>query len=177
MVWGSVMNRLFFGVVTVLALTGCSIYEASRTPPPVDYRNVHVGETRAETVSILGYPKMTQAEGSRNVDYFEFTDGYHPASKARIILYVAGDVFTLGLAEVIFWPTELALLQGTECRGTVTYRPDNRVVGYSITHRDGTPLWVSEPPQAPAAPAPVPNASTEEAPAAEPAPSPATPEA
>lgn len=52
-------------------------------------------------------------------DNFKFIDGYHGGYKGRILLYLAGDLFTLGFAEIIFWPMEEFLLQGTENKAIV----------------------------------------------------------
>lgn len=77
-------------------------------------------------------------EGERT-EIFEFTSGLHEAPKARIVLYIAGDVFTLGLAELIFWPMELAVLDGSQGRAVVTYGQDNIVKLINVTKKDGTP--------------------------------------
>ena len=61
------------------------------------------------------------------------------ASKSRILLYIAGDVFTAGLSELVFWPLELAWLDGTEGRAVATYGSDNKVQIVKITTKDGKP--------------------------------------
>ncbi len=122
-------------------LSGCSIYQAAHAPAPVEYKKVHVGSTRNETISILGFPKMTNNNGNQKVDTFEFFDGFHQASKARIILYLAGDIFTAGLAELIFWPLEENAFDGKQCRGTVSYGTDEHVINYDITDSKSVPLW------------------------------------
>lgn len=124
-------------------LCGCSIYEAAHAPPSVDYKKVNVGLTRAETISILGIPKLTDNKEKQKTDTFEFLDGIHGASKARIILYLAGDIFTAGLSELIFWPIEANAFDGKQCRGTVSYNANDRVTGYNILDSDGDRLWVS----------------------------------
>jgi hypothetical protein len=71
---------------------------------------------------------------------YEYVNGSVGASKLRILPYLAGDVFTLGLAELIFWPAELAWGQGSEERAVASYDRDDRVRQIRITKRDGTLL-------------------------------------
>lgn len=139
------MKTWVMSIAGVAALAGCSIYSAATAPPPVDYKHVEVGQSRGMVINTLGAPKYTDVQGDTKTDHFEFTSGYNPASKARIILYVAGDFFTLGAAELIFWPIELAALQGDECRGSVDYDANNHVVAYAINSRGGEALWTSPP--------------------------------
>jgi len=137
------MKKLLAVIGCGVLLCGCSIYEAAHAPSPVDYKRVQVNATRAETISILGIPKLTDNKGNQKVDTFEFLDGLHPASKGRIILYLAGDIFTAGLAELIFWPLEANAFDGKQCRGTVSYNTDDRVSSYNLLDSKGTALWVS----------------------------------
>ena len=91
----------------------------------------------------MGVPKLTENKGDQRIDTFEFVDGLHGASKLRILFYVAGDLFTAGLAEVIFWPLEANAFDGKQCRGTVTYNPGDHVSSYDIMDNKGTHLWTS----------------------------------
>ena len=151
----SVWPRMIGVIGCGCLLYGCSIYEAIHAPAPVEYKHVRAGETREETIGHLGYPKMTEkTKDGKKVDRFEFMDGYHPASKGRVVLYLAGDVFTAGLAELIFWPMEMAVFDGKFCRATVTYGPDERVQHCAVVDKKGTPLWISPEPAAVARPVP-----------------------
>ena len=129
-------------VVAIGILTqGCSIYKAATAPPPVAFDRIKVGADRTDVISVLGLPKSTEALDGQRTDMFEFTDGYSSATKSRIALYVAGDVFTLGLAELIFWPMELAVLNGDEGRAVTTYGTDNIVRTVQITKKNGMPWF------------------------------------
>ncbi len=130
-------------VVGLTVLQGCSIYQAVHAPAPVEYKQVSVNSTRTETISRLGYPKMTDQKNDLKIDSFEFLDGYNSASKARVILYLAGDIVTLSLAELIFWPIEANVFDGKQCRGTVTYDANDKVLGYELLSKDNKRLWFS----------------------------------
>ena len=116
---------------------GCSIYKAATAPPPVEVERVRVGSDRTDVISVLGTPKLTEVTDGQRIDMFEFTSGHNQASKSRILLYAAGDFFTLGLSELVFWPLELAVLDGTEGRAVATYGSDNKVQTVKITTKDG----------------------------------------
>jgi outer membrane protein assembly factor BamE (lipoprotein component of BamABCDE complex) len=123
---------------------GCSIYKAATAPPSVPVDAVKVGSTRFEVMSVFGLPRSTEVgQTNERTDVFEFIDGNSQASKLRIVPYVAADLFTIGLAELVLWPVELSLLQGSEGRAVVTFDQENRAKTVQITKRDGTP-WKAE---------------------------------
>jgi len=138
------MKLLMAVLLVAVATPGCSIYKAATAPPPVPVDNVKAGYTRAEVMSVFGLPKNTEVVPSNErTDVYEFIDGNHGASKLRIIPYIGADFFTLGLAELVLWPMEIALLQGSEGRAVVTYDQDNKAKTVMVTKKDGTP-WKSE---------------------------------
>jgi len=116
---------------------------AAKAPEPVEYKEITVGGTRLEAMSRLGLPKISNRKGNYKIDTYEFFDGYHSASKARIILYLAGDIFTLGLAEFIFWPLEATVFDGDRCRATVIYDDNDKIVGYDVLDNDSEHVWSS----------------------------------
>ncbi len=103
-------------------LAGCSVYSAAKAPPPVDFEKIQLGSQRGLVIDTLGKPTYSENKDNQLVDYFSFIDGNHAGTKSRIILYVAGDLFTLCLAEVIFWPLEEFALQGAERKAFVKYK-------------------------------------------------------
>lgn len=138
------MKLLMTALLIAMATPGCSIYKAATAPPPVAVDNIKAGSTRAEAMAVFGLPKNTDLTQSNDrTDVYEFVDGNSDASKLRIIPYIGADFFTVGLAELVLWPMEIALLQGSEGRAVVTYDQDNRVKTIMVTKRDGTP-WQSE---------------------------------
>lgn len=122
----------------------CSIYKASTAPPPVPVENVKIGSPRSDVLGTFGTPKNIDTSGSERIEVYEFVDGHHGASKARILIYIGGDLFTLGLAELIFWPMELAVLKGNEGRAVVTYSQDETVKTIKVTDKNGKPWEVSD---------------------------------
>lgn len=146
------MKSIILAGALAMLLGGCSIFHAVNAPPPVDYKKISTGTTRVDTIALLGTPKWTQKKGDQELDYFEFTDGYHGLTKARILIYAGGDLFTAGLSEILFYPLEVNLLDGKSCRATVHYGSDDRVTSYEVLSKKGAPLWVGGTPVA-AAPA------------------------
>lgn len=135
------MKKIFVWLLLMaMPLQGCSIYKAATAPPPIEVENVRIGSTRPTLLATLGTPKMTEVSDDQRTDVFEFISGHHGASKARILLYLAGDVFTLGLAELVFWPMELSLLQGKEGRVVASYGSDDVVQKIQLLKRDGS-VW------------------------------------
>ena len=86
----------------------------------------------------LGAPKFSDTDPQgRKQDTFEFQSGLHQASKARIILYLAADVFTLALAEFILWPMELTVMERATCTVFATYDADHKVESWSVSQKAG----------------------------------------
>jgi hypothetical protein len=84
-------------------------------------------------------PKSTDQQTNDRTEVYEFVDGNHGAAKLRILPYIGADFFTLGLAELVLWPMELALLQGSEGRAVITYDPNNTARAVTVTKKDGSP--------------------------------------
>lgn len=132
-------------VVSLSSLQGCSIGRVFSSPPPVEVERVKVGESRNNIISVLGTPKTTETKPDSKMDIYEFVDGHSGASKLRAIIYIAGDFFTLGLSELLFWPIELATGNGTAGRAIVDYGMDDIAKSVLLTRADGKP-WNYEAP-------------------------------
>ena len=138
------MRLLMALLLMATAAQGCSIYKAATAPPSVAVDNVKVGSTRAEVMSVFGTPKSSDVvQSNERTDVYEFIDGNHGAAKMRIIPYIAADLYTAGLAELVLWPLELATMQGSEGRAVVTYDQENRAKTVMVTKKDGSP-WKSK---------------------------------
>jgi hypothetical protein len=122
--------------LSTILMTGCSVYQAANQPGPADLQGIGVGTPRMELISRLGAPKMVDQDAKGNKqDYFEFISGLHQASKARIVLYLAADVFTLTLAEVLIWPLELTAMDAAKCNGIATYDQDQKVTSWWVQNK------------------------------------------
>lgn len=126
-----------FGFIS-FTVQGCSVSRALNGPAPVAVEKVKVGENRNNIITVLGLPKNTESKTDSKTDMYEFTDGYSNGSKVRVIIYLAGDFFTLGLSELLFWPIELAAGDGTKGRAIVTYGLDDISKSVLLTKADGT---------------------------------------
>ena len=134
------MKKLFTCIAMAVALcSGCSIYKAATAPPPLAVENVKVGTSREAIIACLGLPKSSETKGDVRTDMHEFVCGSPEGTKVRILFYIAGDIFTIGLSEILFWPIELAAGQGTDGRAVVTYGMDNIAKSVLLVKSDGTP--------------------------------------
>ncbi len=119
--------------------SGCSVYKASTQPGPADLTGIGVGTPRMQVITRIGAPKFSDTDPQgRRQDTFEFQSGFHQASKARVILYLAADVFTIGLAELILWPLEMTVMDSASCIAMASYDPAQRVDTWALSKKDGT---------------------------------------
>ena len=134
------MRQIIALLLMTSAAPSCSIYKAATAPPSVPVDIVKVGSTRPQVMSVFGTPKTSDvAKSNERTEVYEFIDGNNGASKLRIVPYIAADLFTIGLAELVLWPLELTALQGSEGRAVVTYDQEDRARTVLITRRDGSP--------------------------------------
>ncbi|MBM4139448.1 MAG: hypothetical protein FJ244_08275 [Nitrospira sp.] len=124
-------------VFTLLA-TGCSVYKVATQPGPADLGSIGVGVPRTTLIAKIGPPKFSDTDPQGNKqDTFEFESGFHQGSKARIIPYVAADVLTFGLAELVLWPMELTVMERATCVGVATYDNDQKVQTWTVRQKGG----------------------------------------
>jgi len=133
------MKQVLIVLFVMMVTGGCSVFKAANAPEPVAVERVQVGSSRSEVFSVYGVPTNSENNNGIRTDTFHFIDGYPKASKSRVILYIAGDIFTLGLAELVFWPLEMAVLEGDEGVAVVTYDVNKRVTSNHVTTKDGKP--------------------------------------
>ncbi len=132
------------GVISCIILlmygSGCSIYRAANAPSPIPLKEVRAGVDRNKIIAVLGMPRSTEVNANNErTDVHEYIDGNSQESKARILLYVVGDLFTLGIAELVFWPIEMATLQGEEGRAVISYDRHGKAKDVFLTKMDGSP--------------------------------------
>src|ERR1700733_14434993 len=104
-----------YGFVLLSAALSClsacaPVMEANR-PDPVDLKKFVVGETtRMNVVAQVGSPTSSMQDNGNSCDVYKlYTHGPSGAGKGAIAAgEVVAEVFTLGLAEIIFTPTAAA---------------------------------------------------------------------
>lgn len=121
------MMRSVCLALLLLTQVGCAQYMAFTQKGRLDRRVLQPGSERMQIVGKLGAPKMTNEEpGPVLVDTYNYTDGGQRNRSgwraARIVLYTAGDFFTLFLSQLLFMPSEL-LLKGSDYMAVVEYEP------------------------------------------------------
>lgn len=132
------MKVLAMLCIIVFVTSGCSVYKASTQPGPADIEGIGIGTPRQLVMTRLGAPKFSDTDPQgRKQDTFEFTSGMHQASKARVVFYLAADVFTLCLAELILWPMEMTVMERASCVGLATYDANHKVESWAVSQKDG----------------------------------------
>jgi hypothetical protein len=143
------------------ALSGCSVYMEANRPDPVDLAQFKPGEKRIEVVKVIGSPPATVPDSGQSCDIYKlYTHGPGGGGKAAAAFGEGvTDVFTLGLAEVVWTPVEAVTKNSLY---TVTFCYQNEVL-VSVQEQSAessssaaaqpapTPSVDSTPPQASAA--------------------------
>jgi hypothetical protein len=124
MSWNTI--HLQAGIASLLMLSGCSVAMALHGNQEPNFDAFEVGSTRKQVEIQLGTPMSTtsRTDGTKE-DTYKYEMGNSP-NGARATLYFYYDVFTFGLAEVIFTPIEL--FQGHDEVTKIVYSPDDRVL-------------------------------------------------
>ena len=127
-------------LITVCALlAACSpVMEANR-PDPIDLKKFPSGERRFEVLAELGNPVASTPEGDTSCDIYKlYTRGPEAVGKGAIAAgEIVADIFTIGLAEIIFTPVEAAT-RNSKHTVLFCYGQDNKLVSVqeSETHVD-----------------------------------------
>jgi hypothetical protein len=128
--WGRAkMGKKIGAVVLIFCVvvgTGCAQMMAACKPGPLDRSVLEVGAHRSGIVAALGSGRGRLKEGSvTRTEHYYYTDGGKKntvlSKVGRIVLYTAGDVFTLFLSQILFMPFE-TVLEGTQYRTSVDYQ-------------------------------------------------------
>ena len=110
----------------VIAGTGCAQMMAACKPGPVNREVLQRGAFRSDVVAALGHGRGRLRQGAvTRTEHYTYTDGGKKnatgAKAGRIVLYTAGDLFTLFLSQILWMPME-TLITGTQYRADVDYR-------------------------------------------------------
>lgn len=128
-------------ITTIFSLPACSVFKAASQDGPADLSGIGVGTPRNELISRLGAPKIaTTTPTGEMQDYFEFQSGMHQAAKLRILPYLAADVFTLGLAELVLWPLEMSVMDAATCTGIAVYDNRQHVNAWTVTSKKNSSM-------------------------------------
>lgn len=138
------LNALCRRVVSVLLLplfTGCATYTAVKIPGPVADDKITIGEHRSAVELALRAPIVNEyQDASGTTARYQYKNGPHEASKGRVVLYIAADVFTAFLSELIFWPIEAYASKQTERIATAQYDNENMLIGFAVDRPGGERL-------------------------------------
>jgi len=94
------------GLCLVLGLMlGCATSVAVSMPGPAEDQQVRVDMSRSDVETVLSQTptSMFDNKGMTEARY-EYSNGPPAWSKLRRLVYVAGDITTLFLSELILWP-------------------------------------------------------------------------
>jgi hypothetical protein len=119
-------TRRYAGLASVLMLSGCSVAMALHGQQEPNFDAFEIGSPRKQVEIQLGTPSssISRTDGTKE-DTYQYEMGNSP-NGARATLYFYYDVFTIGLAEVIFTPIEL--FQGHDEVTKIVYSQDDRVL-------------------------------------------------
>lgn len=111
------------------AVVGCSPFLEASRPDPVDLSQFSVGQNHIDVVKVLGPPLTTAKDHENSCDLYQlYTRGPGPGGKAAFAAGEAiADVFTIGLAEVVFTPTEI-VTKDAKHSVMMCYGPDDKLV-------------------------------------------------
>ncbi len=137
------MRLIPFLLAILLALlvlaSGCSINSAFSLPGPSTDDRIKVDMARRDVETALSTSPSSMFENSIGMfeARYEYADGPSSWSKMRVILYLAADVFSLGITELIFWPIEMSLTSQAHRIGLAEYSRDNQLAAWKVTRKNG----------------------------------------
>ena len=139
------MGRKVLSILLLLSLlvsVGCATVVALDMPGPSRDGEIHLGAYRSEVEDLLGVGPISDfRQGERTHARYEYEDGPHQATKLRVLIYLAGDVFTLFLSEVIFWPIELVIKSNIARVGNADYDEYSQLLAWKVKDRKGKLLF------------------------------------
>jgi hypothetical protein len=120
--------RVYVALILVLGsvlLSSCAQCTAMKQPKPFKPTATVVGAKRADIAGELGNPVNSEQQNILLLETYKYVDGggkNNGASKTgRVILYTAGDLFTIFLDQILTWPAEIYGFAGTTHIVTVEY--------------------------------------------------------
>jgi len=121
------MKRLYT-LAIVFLLQACSVAKTMDNPDYKDLSILKPGNERAAIIAELGPPIATIEENGQQVDIFKFKQGAHGGTKAaKAVGYTLVGIATLGVSELLLWPTETYAGAGAEMQIKAVYNKDYRL--------------------------------------------------
>lgn len=134
------------GFISTLICTGsllvcsCAQFRAMDQPKPFKPTATTVGAKRVNISGELGAPLNSEENKGQLVDTYKYVDGGSKnsggAKVGRIVLYTAGDLFTLFLDQLITWPAEIYGFAGTTHIVTVEYEKGSDGFWHAVSISD-----------------------------------------
>jgi hypothetical protein len=136
--------RSAWALVLLIAIpvqVGCATYTAVKIPGPVADESIELGQHRSDVeLTLKGATSSEYREGDGTTAIYRYKDGPPQASKGRVVLYIAGDVFTVFLSELIFWPIEAYASGRTDRVAAASYDAENNLVSWAVDRPGGERL-------------------------------------
>jgi len=119
------LQRLVPIALLALLASGCAQNMCLHEPKPFTPTSTVVGAKRTAIVGELGQPVVSEPHGTNLLDTYKYADGgaknSGEAKTTRIILYTAGDLFTVFLTQLVWMPSEYYGFAGTDHVVTIDY--------------------------------------------------------
>jgi hypothetical protein len=122
--------------------TGCAQYMAIKQPPPFKPACLDPGVKRINVIAELGQPVNAETNTNNLTEAYKYVDGGGKNSgtskTVRVVLYTAGDIFTLFLDQIIWIPSEKFGFAGTDHSVIIEYTnaPDGSWHAASIENNE-----------------------------------------
>jgi hypothetical protein len=101
------MMRIVPALACCALLSGCSVYMAATQPEAKNITLFKIGTPKSLITAEFGTPQTTIKRNGKEYEIYAFTTGSHVGVKAaKTAVWIAADILTLGLAEVVGTPVE-----------------------------------------------------------------------
>ena len=113
--------RPLCAALSLVLLSGCSVFMAANQPDKKDLSVLTAGTPRARLLEEFGQPVSSRLQGEKRIDLFSFVQGYSKEAKVgRAFGHGVGDIATGGLWEFAGTSAE-TVFDGKKLSFEVTY--------------------------------------------------------